>query len=524
MIREIFLPNKINSYYIFAKRIIAFEITKNHIFATVLIAYRGSRQILEFFDEPWKLIDQEFSQASIKKIIESVKKYDEIRIALPSEFVIFKQVTIPFKNHKKVKLVLPFEVEPLLPFSLRAASIDAIIEEDKDQKEAESSSALVAAIKDDVMDKYINPFLLSGITPTKVTIGILELYGLYNIINDQAEKKEMVAIIDMSVDSTHVILIINGNIKSVRRLAAGVTPEFLKADLTVSESKMGAAHKKFFKDIKFSIEALIKNENLQESLSRVVVSGIGSEVSGLINFMKNLLGSPTTIFHPHKITHKRSISTKKSSQIPNKFTISLATAISSESTDRFNIGKKYSEDNEIKLFKYQVITMSVIFVSMIVSFLAYTIIARRRFKNEIKKSKKEIVNELKKEFNLRSRKKSQSLSAVLNDAKQKLSNEENIWFALSSKNKYSFMHYLQELFTRIDREELGLDLKRFSISRDDSKGSDIINMEGSVKDYDELRKLENYLEDSKLFEIVPRLEETKFNISLVVRENKDSRA
>ena len=50
----------------------------------------------------------------------------------------------------------------------------------------------------------------------------------------------------------------------------------------------------------------------------------------------------------------------------------------------------------------------------------------------------------------------------------------------------------------------------------DSGGDDTLTIEGSVKDYDALRALEEALIDSKLFRVVPKLQETKFVISLVI--------
>ena len=82
------------------------------------------------------------------------------------------------------------------------------------------------------------------------------------------------------------------------------------------------------------------------------------------------------------------------------------------------------------------------------------------------------------------------------------------------------MRYLQELNTRINRNALGLEMKRIAIKSDErSGGKDTLIFEGSVRDYDALRTLEEDLQDTQLFTNVPKQQEPKFNISLVINKN-----
>src|SRR6266849_1304532 len=131
LIQDIFLPEKIKSYYLFSKIIVGIEINKTNIIATKT-KINGYTSTIELIIE--EKISEEVSEENFERtspaltsIFSKIGTYDEIHTILPSSIVIFKELKLPFTSREKIGKVIGFEIEPLLPFALRDAAIDFII-------------------------------------------------------------------------------------------------------------------------------------------------------------------------------------------------------------------------------------------------------------------------------------------------------------------------------------------------------------------------------------------------------------
>lgn len=523
MIKNIFLPEKINAYYLFTQRIAAFEVGPTSVQVTVIRAHRKKRSIQQFLEESYDPKEEHGLHEAVKKILKKIKPYDIVYVALPSTNAIFKELTVPFTNLEKIKLVLPFEVESLLPFPMSESVVDGIINS-KDQKN-NSSNVFVVAMKRSTLDSYIQPFIEAGIRPQRVTLGSLELYGMIQNIETYRSKKGVSALIDMNSNTTRIIIMVNGQIKTIRILPEGIDPELMRLDLGVGQDSLSNDTQNFFDKIQFTIQATLKNEKVTEKLQSVLLSGMGAHITGITKFVSDLLGCPSQILQAHKIIHDGTISIENGSSIPHGSTISLATALSCPIMESFNLGRHYNEEQENKLFTKQFIVAATLLILLVLGLGIYNFMSIRTLNNEIESSKEQVTKRLIREFNLTLKgKQKDSLSVVINNTQQKLTLEESIWFALSTSKRFSFLHYLQELSTRVDRQDLGLELKRLMIKSDERSGEDIVTLEGAVRDYDALRTLEENLQDTKLFMTVPKLQETKFNISLVIDKNGEEQS
>src|SRR5437763_1853237 len=127
MIKDIFLPEKIGSYYLFSKRIVGIDIGKTHIHATSL-RLKGTQIIIEqCYEIPIEANQTTNSERvviALKQLQEKIGSFDELYSSLSSTLIIFKELKLPFLQYEKLKMVVPFEVEPLLPFPASDAVID----------------------------------------------------------------------------------------------------------------------------------------------------------------------------------------------------------------------------------------------------------------------------------------------------------------------------------------------------------------------------------------------------------------
>ena len=499
MLRNIFLPDTIGTYYLFTQRIIGFEIGKTHVFATVIKAYGKKRVIEQLIEEPIvtdsTLNYNEQVSGAIKAVLRKVGPYDRIYTALSSSVVVFKELTVPFVNLQKIKMIIPFEVESLLPFALHDAVIDAIVT--RIDTATQQSEVIVAAVKNDYIQEHIQLFEAADVSPQKITVDMLELYGFFSSIPEYAELQGPVAVIDLSYSATRIIILLNGQLKIVRFLAKNFQSSNFLADIQFT--------------LQTSLAKLPKNFN---NFTTIFLTGIGSETPDITESIHTLMQAPCELLYAHKIIKNGTITTKNQIGIPSTFVISLATALSSSITDQFNLRQNYVSASEDRLLTQQLITAVIFMILIITSYSLHSFFTVRSLSKEAENSEKEAIDTLKKVFTLKSAR--TSLDAANKAARVELAKEEAIWFSLSTQNRFSFLTYLEELSSRIDRQGLGLDLRRLAIKSNEGTGEDILTLEGQVKDYNALRSLEEALNESKMFKSVQKLQETKFAITLVL--------
>src|SRR5579885_192676 len=181
--QNIFVPEKIGSYYLFPKRIIGFDINKTHVYATQLLLKGRTITLEKTIEIPLEAgntnnYDERASKA-IATALEQVDKYDAIHTALSSSVAIFKELRLPFSDPNKIQMVIEFEVEPLLPFSVNDAVVDFIIT--KHLPEEKASEVLVAAVQKQHIVHHLQLFAQAGVNPDVVTLDLFALYGAFKL-------------------------------------------------------------------------------------------------------------------------------------------------------------------------------------------------------------------------------------------------------------------------------------------------------------------------------------------------------
>src|SRR5205085_2267456 len=161
-------------------------------------------------------------------------------------------------------------------------------------------------------------------------------------------------------------------------------------------------------------------------------------------------------------------------------------------TEDFNLHGMIITPQQERLVSVRLLVALSLSLLIIVSLSLYSFFTIRSFKNEAYSSEQEATDRLKRIFSLK--KGNQTLESAVAAARVEERKEEQIWFSLSTDNRFSFLTYLQELSARIDRAGLNLELKRLTIKRGDDGSPDMLTMEGSVQDYDALRSFEESLE------------------------------
>lgn len=525
MITQLFIPSFVGNYAVLQQRIVGCEVNKYELRAAVVVARGYKRTIENYFTV---LIDQnnvlpfpDRLEKAFNELRELVGHHDLLHIVLPGSLIIYKEIFVPFVDAHKIKKIIPFEVEPLLPFAIHDVYIDSMI---LDSFEGQSR-VLVAACRKEQADEYTQAAQRANLKVHKVTADLFEWIAFVRAIPEYKAIMEPFAIIDLDIYSTNILIMQHGQLVASRFIPRGIlqaplsaktgeeiTPDYVTR-YGLQDDRIKKSIDSLIQDIRLTIDSSLEKENI-ESLSRIFIAGFGYDISSIVEHFTNYLQIPVEKFYAHKIIHNGTISSRQQQGVPGGFEVALGAALLLPETQDTNLNKWVAAYEEQKLMTGRIITSLILAGLIILTLGIYSFFSIRSLYKESYQSEQEAIASLKKVFTLR---KTGSLQTTLNAARQELAKEKTIWFALSTGNRFSFLTYLQELSTRIDREGLGLDLKRLTIKSGEGN-EDVLTLEGTVNGYDALRSFEESLAASQLFTNIPKLQETKFTLTLFIEK------
>ena len=526
MIQQIFFPERIGSYYLFGKRTVGIDIGLTEIYATIARAHGRTRTIEKLIEEPINADSTIPYETRVIAALTSLKsklgRYDELCLVIPSSVVIFKELTLPFTGIKKIKMVVPFEVESQLPFTLDQAVIDSLIT----REDGHSTDLLVAATKRDLFEQQVNLFKAAGLTLDRVSIDMFELSGLYTMA--AADPQKTVALVDLGVHSTRIGLLIKGQLKHIRSLPQGLLSiakkigqstgldlaenlqQLMRRGLDQSEFAHAAqgALEELFSTIRFTIESYA------QPIDTLVLTGSAVEIPGLTDSLSSFLHLPVEPFLPKQLIHTNNIQSKLTS-LPTSFIVSIAAALSVPSTESFNLETEDAQNKERKIETIQLITAAGLTLLLFTAFSLYSFFRIRTLRLAHKAAEVEAIEELKKSFRLKPGQ-TPNLTAANKLALTELKKQESAWLRLSSENRTKYLQYLSELSRCINIKEAQLELTSLVMK------DEVIRLYGSVPGYPQLTLLQKQLE-CPLFKKLPKLQELTFKtepITLIVTQEE----
>jgi type IV pilus assembly protein PilM len=537
MIRDVFIPTKVKNNYLFAQRIIGFDIGKMHVYATQ-VYFKGTKIIVEkFFDEPLTQSTQadyaERVTQAIKNVLAKVDRYDVLCTSINSSQVIFKEIRLPFVQYEKIKMVVEYEVEPLLPFSLNDAIIDFIITKSIPQEQ--SSEVLVAAVQNQHVAQHLAYFEHAGVSPAQVTVDMFGLYDLYRRIPSYASLTGGVAIIDLGVYSTRIAYIQDGQLRFIRAIPKGMSNQVKNISDTLSlpqnevmenlvrfgfEKDHDATYSQavtkaltsFWYEISFTLQSFTGSLAPEQAVTKILLLGEGAEIKGLINFVSSTLHIPCQVFQATELVSQGALTLKTRNQIPLANIMSLGTVLSCAADGQFNLRQKQfaiSDDNTVNK---QIIIALVLLFCILTALGVHSFVQIRKFSNELQASQAQMIKELKDRFP-RTPENYTKIEDILDYVKLEVNNQEKTWYAFSSQARSSFLKYLLELTSRLDKQNLGLVVEKVSIA------DDILTLKAHVKSNEDVTRLWRDLKQSKIFTNIEQPLDTEFTMKITLSPN-----
>jgi type IV pilus assembly protein PilM len=517
MIQDIFLPEKIGSYYLFRQRIIGVDITKSHVHAARIIAQGASitieKQISSTINGEQANHDER-TITTLQSTLEQMGTFDSIRTALPSSLVVFKELRLPFTTRNKISLVLPFEVAPLLPFPAHDAEIDFIIT--SVNKEEQSAQVLVAAAQKKHIAEHISLFDQAGYKPDTIVVDMFALYGVFHQIPSYQSPTGTTALIDLGMHSTSIIAIRDNQLRIVRTLPFGLSNAIkdagTSADLKPQQvldhiirfgiQKEGPTGNNeailnsltaYLNKIQFALTSTFSQLQV-DTIDSVVLSGTGADIKDIASFCEKQLNTTCEIFDIQNLKENKQYHFSPQFTPSQAGLLSVAIGLPTPALEGFNVLTGEFAPSEQKLLLKQMIVSLVLVVMVFATLITQTIIQSRRLQSEIDASQEETIEALKERFEISED--MEELDEVVQDAQAQLDHEVSMWRPFSSQTRASFLEYLLELTSRINKQELGFVPKEISFT-DGAQGE--ITVRASVRDWQALTKLEQALRESKLF-------------------------
>ena len=538
-VKEIFLPEKIKNSYLFAKTVVGIEINKTSIIATKT-RLKGITSTIELTIEEKiaeNVSEENFSPTSptLTSIFSKIGKYDDIHTTLPSSVVVFKELKLPFTTREKIGMVIGFEIEPLLPFSLRDAVIDFIIT--RQIPEEKSSEILVTAVQKQNIIEHIELFQAVGLQPTVITIDMIALYGLYKQVPAYNQLSGGTVMIDINPYSTCITLMINAQLKTVRTLPRGIIsiaktagqelqktpPEIMEhlmrfgleaTDLASYTPAVEKAVTEWWDAINFTLTSFSAQLLNRQPLTKIIFLGEGALIKGFIPFITQKSGIACELFNAETINEDKSFILNNSTAITPINIVSVSAALPLPTTTDYNLNKKeLSAPNNALLIK-QLVVLIVLTVTLFATLVTDYSIQTSKLKKAMHALELDALTALKNTFkNLEDE---NSLSSAVESAEEELKTEQETWFAFSASSRISFLECLRELTTKIDKKGLGFNIDQITIADGE------LTLKAQVRDHDALKILRRELNQSNLFKGgVEQVENTPFTMKIKLATNNE---
>jgi type IV pilus assembly protein PilM len=538
LIKDILLPEKIKSYYLFSKTVVGIEINKTSIIATKTRIAGTTSTIETVIEEkiPEEVTEENLEKTSpaLQAIFSKLGKYDEIHTILPSSVVVFKELKLPFSSREKINMVVGFEIEPLLPFSLRDAVIDFIIT--REIPEEKSSEIMITAVQKQQITQHLQLFEAAGLKPDVITVDIISLYALYQNMDAYKQLTGGTILIYITSYTTNIILMINGQLKTMRTLPKGIiavtkqiaqdlnkTPQevidhLLRFGLEANDApEYSSATEKTMTDwwnsIDFTLNAFSRQFLNQQPITKIIFLGKGALIKGLIPFIGQKSGIPCELFNPEYINQNAALTIKNVSTITPINVISVSASLPLPATVDYNLAQKEFKTADSSLLLKQLIVLVVLTIGLFSTLITHYSLQTRKLKKEITSSEQEALTALTSTF--KTLEGETNLSDAIDEAEKEVEEQKKRWFAFSQQSRASFLQYLRELVDKIDKKSTGFNIEQLSIDEDS------LTIKAEVKDHDALKVLGRELAQSKLFKPFESPETPQFTLKIPLVTNEE---
>lgn len=511
MIQNIFIPEIINGKRLFNSRVIGLLQEGNELIAARLFISRNGF-VLEKIDH----LTPESSNDLTKKI----ETGDALLISAPSEkVVLFKELKFPFNKLESIQLALGYELEQFLPFNKNDAIFDCCLT----QINKENTTVMSATMQKNSIFTHLASLSEVNLNPYIVTIESFSSAMLYG----KLYTNQFTIIITAELDEIKLICLDQGTLYAVRIISQGFknsletlakhyNRSFHELILAIREHTITQEQADFQEQFKNASKAIIHTIKLtiesittqEQAIPEIVITGLVADImpSIISSIFEEYLHKQCSILPIQKLLEANHI--KHTINVSHHELRAVMIGMSQVMLPYLSMRKdEFAPKNTMLLIK-QLSVGLILLLMLLGSMLWHYKHQINRLHREINTSKSEVVDILREQFTIP--KEEEDLQDILDLAEQKITQEQETWFAFSYANQSRFLQYLLELTNKIDKKSLGFIAEKITII----EGS--LVLKARVKDYDALKILEKELRSSPLFSSIEPQDNPQFTMKITL--------
>ena len=196
-----------------SRKILGLEIREESIAAVLLDSgFKGS--VLEkqdYFPIPADKAGDEGIKQALKAMVETLKPAGATCVlGIPTTFVSFRNFSVPFHDIKKIRQILPFELEPTLPIP-----VEELIFDFEAVKRDEQQDLLAFAVQKAQIQRYLDLLGSVNVTPVVIMPGG---YAAARFISAMTADNDDYLLIDTGEGNHAVYAVCSGHVRMVRIL------------------------------------------------------------------------------------------------------------------------------------------------------------------------------------------------------------------------------------------------------------------------------------------------------------------
>jgi type IV pilus assembly protein PilM len=284
--------------------------------------------IVDAFREDIPLETQFKEEDKFSFTVEMLKKAVEQRPRIKNSYLvtaigrnacILKYLTLPTRDEEEIARMLPFELEKYIPQSLGKVVQDyQVIDMDVDPGK-EASEVMVVVAKRDIVDNHLRLLAAAGLKPELIDLSSLAMYNAF--VSKHPEEQGVIAVLDVGTQTTEINILDYGLLKFTRSAPIGGSTlnQMLQKELGVDLQeieRLKVENQIFTKDkfreigenwgrllrneINQSLEAF-RTERQKKKIDKIYMSGGGSKLVGLADYLERKLGIPVLNFNPFPV-------------------------------------------------------------------------------------------------------------------------------------------------------------------------------------------------------------------------------
>ena len=197
-----------------SRKVLGIDIRSQSITAVLLNTSLREYHVDDFIQVPYSGPDD--AERSLSAALETLTEKMDLTgcdyvVSVPADQFIFRNMQVPFNNSKKIRMVLPFELEPTLPFAVEDLAID--FKTLNGTPGTDQTELIAAAIEKAQLTPYIEALASVGIDPEKMTISGLPVALC---LAHQADLQEDLLFMEIDAAQATLFVFVGGILQLIR--------------------------------------------------------------------------------------------------------------------------------------------------------------------------------------------------------------------------------------------------------------------------------------------------------------------